>query len=68
MTKKIILKADTEMHSGYRGKGQPVVSRVFPKGTEAVYNRTELNDGRIIHTVKVKADGELWEAVKQENS
>ena len=72
--KIIKLKVDTEMSTGYRGRGLPSREITLPAGTAVRYNRLALNDGvTVVHTVTYTADdgliysSNLRETLKEEN-
>lgn len=70
----IKLREDTEMCTGYIGRGQRSLTKTFPAGTTAVYERFRYNgkyiahDGDKVtsthHVVSVVHDGYTYQAVK----
>ncbi len=58
---KIKLKEDLTMFAGYAGRGTYAKSKVFPKGTEAVYTKTETKAGTY-HTATVMENGVKWQS------
>jgi hypothetical protein len=65
MANKILLKQDTEMNTGYQGRGIPTQVKIFPKGTEVIYNK-QITKAGIYHTVHlIDKNGTRWEASKK---
>lgn len=65
MDKKIKLRNDTQMNTGYEGRGIPVQYKTFSAGTEVFYNKYRTSSG-IYHNIWVIENGIKWEASKKE--
>jgi len=61
--RKIILKNDTTMSTGYQGRGFVTEYKTFKAGSEVFYNKLETKSGTY-HTVWAIEDGKKWEASK----
>ena len=66
MNQKIKLKNDTQMNTGYQGRGIPTQSKIFKAGTEVFYNKQKTLSGTY-HNIWIIENGIRWEASKKNN-
>lgn len=58
---KIILKKDTQMSTGYQGRGILTEYKTFLAGTEVFYEKLKTLSGTY-HTIWIIENGKRWEA------